>query len=174
MYIHVVKPPDHAAFITLIWQISLMRVNWQTDQRPHGKAGPALEASLADHPTAATKERKRKRCGWSLFAFVIFWVLLYDLISFSQLKCWNYCNISDWKFTPSFLKIINFFFIFNAISRLKQILIMTIYIFKLEYKEINIVHLYMYGNNVLHATDNIPYRRVRQCQHTRMRVITMQ
>lgn len=51
---------------------------------------------------------------------------------------------------------------------------MTIYIFKLEYKEINIVHLYMYGNNVSHATDKIPYRRVRQCQHTRMRVITMQ
>lgn len=114
MYIHVVKPPDHAALITLIWQISLMRVNWQTDQRPHGKVGPALEASLADHPTAATKERKRKRCGWSLFAFVIFLVLLYDLISFTQLKCWNYCNISDWKFTPSFLKIINFFFHFQC------------------------------------------------------------
>lgn len=38
---------------------------------------------------------------------------------------------------------------------------MIIYIFKLEYKEINIVYLYMYGNNVLYVIDNIFYRRVR-------------
>lgn len=73
----------------------------------------------------------------------------------------------------------NFYFSFSMQYQdlLKQILILTIHIFKLEYKEINIVHLYMYViNNVflIHATDKIPYRRVRQCQHTRMRVITMQ